>query len=687
MFNTFNPVRASIPAIIMVCWGGVADAATFTVVNTASAGPGSLDQAIRDADANGVPDRINFNIPGAGPHTILVPALGYPPISGPTEIDGFSQPGSSPADLVNAADIRVVIDGSAMNGSTRLLQFNANGNRLRGLALHSAPVSPVILNGDDNVVTGCYIGTDVSGTIAMPNVNASGIFVGGERNEIGGVEPAKRNVISGNGRSGVFVLGAHNLIRGNYIGTDATGTQAIANVDNGVQITGDDNQIGESALLGSNLLSGNFKAGVSVVRGTRNVIKGNLIGTDKTGTQPVPNLDGVVIIGDSTVNTIGGATPDARNVISGNFQDGVEIHSRANLIRGNYIGADISGVAALPNLRGVQLHGSFNVVGGADPDAGNVISGNTDQGVLIAWALSVLPDPAGNLVLGNSIGADATRTAPLGNGGAGVHVQAADHNAIGAAVPGGGNLIVANGGHGVALVAEANQTTLGNLLFGNRIGLREDGGIVDMGNAGDGVFIDGAENSTIGGGLETMANVIAFNDGSGVAIEAGLGNAILRSAVFDNSGLKIDLGNDGRTLNDAGDIDVGPNNLQNWLNVVEAERVGADLHVEGFLDSAPKADYRVEIYSQDGCLNLHPPKLGFIEAVTLTTDKNGEGTFIYDQLLTEVWAGDGIVTTVSEMDGVIARNTSEFSTCVPVSGKARAATLREADAPPARSGL
>jgi hypothetical protein len=108
---------------------GAAQAATFTVTNTASDGPGSLSQAIRDADASAASaNTISFNIAGAGPHYIVPPAAGFPLVTKDnTTIDGYSQPGSSvntkPITQTNNAVIKIVLDARAPNNNLRDMAY------------------------------------------------------------------------------------------------------------------------------------------------------------------------------------------------------------------------------------------------------------------------------------------------------------------------------------------------------------------------------------------------------------------------------------------------------------------------------------------------------------------------------------------------------------------------------------
>jgi internalin A len=215
--------------------------------------------------------------------------------------------------------------------------------------------------------------------------------------------------------------------------------------------------------------------GVSIIGdgATGNVVQNCRIGTD--GVTALGNAQcGVFIGGGAHGNLIGGTGPGEGNVLSGNAVDGIQIAGESgpegNTIQGNLIGTDSSGTAAIPNTYGIRiLEGADgNQVGGTTPEARNVISGNNVYGIgLGAFGESV----TGNVLEGNHIGPDAYGDATLDNGGAGVLIAGplAFGNTIGGRAPGAGNLIAANGEHGVQVVESgaANNSILRNVIFGH----------------------------------------------------------------------------------------------------------------------------------------------------------------------------------------------------------------------------
>jgi hypothetical protein len=200
-------------------------------------------------------------------------------------------------------------------------------------------------------------------------------------------------VISGCGADGIHVLGTStgNFIRGNRIGTNAAGTAAFPNTNDGIELVAgsNGNTIGGTVAGQANVVSGNALVGVTVLSNA-NTVSGNLIGTDATGVYAVPNAGaaGISIGGALTGsgNTVGGTTAGSRNIISGNAGVGVLITgagATGNVVQGNCIGTQIDCASPRPNgASGVRLIAlaSGNVIGGT----ANVISQNVGDGVLVS---------------------------------------------------------------------------------------------------------------------------------------------------------------------------------------------------------------------------------------------------------------------------------------------------------------
>ena len=579
----------------------------------ASPGPDgviSLREAIDAADDTPGQDAINFNIPGTGVRTIdLVSAL--PVVRDPIVIDGLTQPGFTGMPLIELNGSAISDDGIVLRGGNSIV---------RGLIINGFGGNGIHSTGQvgNNVITGNYIGTSSVGRAGNRNTGSGVLINGTSNNIIGGLLASDRNLISGNGRNGVEIDGnsaSGNVILGNYIGTDITGTVAVPNLQNGIQVDGPSPLIGSGLEGGGNLISGNLQSGVLILSHTTGEIhvQGNFIGTDVTGALAVPNQFGVVIgdevdqtknVSGCVVGVDGNGVTDASegNVISGNLLDGVVLLLRGttlNIVAGNRIGTNAAGTAAVPNGRnGVVIRDGAggNTIGRqgtaiGDAQERNVISGNTANGILIS------NDPtANNLIAGNFIGTNAAGTS---------------------AIP--------------------NQL--------------------------NGVLIDqGAQNNTIGGTLAADSNVISGNGGAGVVLsEAGItgqktrDNRIQGNSIFLNGGLGIDLGGEGPTPNDPGDPDTGPNNLQNYPVITDA-RQGSTI-IQFTLNSTPSTTFTIEFFSSATAdPSAHGEGQTFIGSQVVMTNAIGNftGTFTSPTTIT---AGQVIAATAIDPAG----NTSEFS--------------------------
>ena len=453
--------------------GGTCDIDVFSVGNQCT-----LRAAIQQANATLGADTINFAIPGTGVKTIHVNSGGFgslPAITEQVTINGYTQPGASPNTLAvgNDAVLKIELDGT--NVPSGLEISTADNSVIKGLVINRFGEG-INIHGDSvaNRIEGNFIGTDPTGTLDRGNSDDGvNVVVGASENVIGGTTPAARNVISGNTFNAVFVSGAdNNRIQGNYIGTDKTGTKALANGD-----------------------------GIGAA---------------------------VAINNESSGNTVGGTTAGARNVISGNKSEGL------------FIGA------------------------------------------------------ANNSVLGNRIGTTANGTGPLGNGEAGVLIQ--------------------------------------------------------------------GPNNPVGNGTAAGSNTIAFNGKDGVEVGTNLskGNAISRNSIFSNAGLGIDLVGGvedaaGRTANDPGDVDAGPNALQNKPVLSSAKTVSGKTTIKGTLKSPPfdGLGYTIEFFSNPS----GDEGKKFIGQKSVTTVSSGDTPFTFSPA-SAVTVGQTIAATATILRG---SETSEFS--------------------------
>ena len=575
--------------------------ATFVVDSTgdsgdSNAGDGVCDSgtgnctlraAIEEANATSGSDFIKFDIAGSGPHTIQ-PASALPIITDPLRIDGSSQLGASvntnPMSTGSNAVLKIELDGTNAGSSTDGLRITAGSSRVEGLVINRFAGAAIrITSNGSNMIEGNFIGTNVAGTAGLGN--GVGVACSTSGNEIGGITSGDRNVISNNLEANVALSttgSTGNLVQGNFIGTDINGTIALGGgLAGGVQISGSSNTVGGTTIEARNVISGNAGEGIRILDSgaTGNLVQGNFIGTDVTGAAALANgTHGVFINSDSSGNTVGGTTAAARNVISGNGDDGVNIsNATGNLVQGNFIGTDVSGTAALGNTgQGVDIFvAPDNTVGGttgttpAGPCTGacNVISANGFDGVFITGL-----DSTGNLVQGNFIGTDVTGAAALGNAGDGVGIEgdsnAASSNTIGGTTAAARNIISGNNAHGVEI---AGSTATGNIVQGNFIGT-DVNGTADLGNAGSGVLVlAGASSNSVGGTTAGAGNVISGNDSVGISLSnAGTSNNLVQGNFIgtDVNGT-ADLGNSfdgvfiggGATNNTIGGTTVAARNL------------------------------------------------------------------------------------------------------------------------------
>lgn len=426
--------RAALVAAL--CAAHAAHATTFTVTSVAdTAGtcpsPDSctLRQAITDANAAGGVNTIGFAIAGSGLHTITLGGP-LPTSTHDLTIDGYTQPGSVMNTLTpdqGGLDTVLAIEIVGTGNSTGLVIQANTALTVRGLALNHFS-DAIIGNGgnpDSSFITvqGCFIGTRADGTaFAGVGNTGSAIRTGFSASQIGGTLPWQRNLLSGNGGAGLF-SGAPTTVQGNLIGTDRSGTLAIPN-----------------------------------------------------GT--ATNWGGVIIAAHADVH-LGGSDPAARNVISGNHGWGIGLWPAAIAghpigdfeLKGNFIGTDWSGTRPLPN-------------GFADPAAAKYGGG-----------IQVTPGPV-------DLG-----TYPIGGFGVGE-----------------ANLIVGNDGAGIA------SSGYPNVYFSN------------------------------------LGNVIHHNRGE--------------------HRVNVDLGGFGPTPNDADDADSGANNLQNYPQILAVSRAGDQLTITYRVDSA-----------------------------------------------------------------------------------------------------
>jgi parallel beta-helix repeat protein len=476
---------AGIFALGIAASAAPAQAADFAVNNTNDNGGGSLRSAINGANGTAVQDQILFAIPGNGEHTISL-ASDLPPVTNPVAIRGYSQQrGSSQATPGSAANPTIVIDAT---NAVRGLHLAGDGIEVRGLVINNAQADGVWVQGDENLVAGSYIGVTARGTGTARN-GQYGVHVDGFDNVVGGPAPADRNVVSGNPLGGVHVhSGTGNMVEGNYLGTGELGLAGFGGGGSGVLVESDQNTVKD------NLSSSNFY-GVNVM-GDENTVQGNTLGTDVGGGASLPNETGIDVSGGDR-NLIGGPAEGEGNLVSGNRFSGVSFSAPGgdsadeNDVQGNVIGVSALGTP-LPNNAGVTIVSSDdNTIGGEAEGTGNVISGNTADGVRI------ISNSRDNKVQGNWIGTDES-DADLGNGEHGVKINDAYNNRVGATSGQNlANVIAHNGANGVTVESGVGNAIVRNPLYDNGglgIDLGADGTTPNDGALDDDAGPNGLQN-------------------------------------------------------------------------------------------------------------------------------------------------------------------------------------------------
>jgi len=332
------------------------------------------------------------------------------------------------------------------------------------------------------------------------------------------------NVFLGQG-TGVFNnQGANVLIQGNKIGTDASGTVAMAGSD------GILDQFGYGNVISGNLISGHENSGISLSGSSFDSISNNLIGTNGSGTSALGNYWGVYFGNSGTNNTFDG------NTISGNYVGIYFSDASFATVSNSRIGTNASGTAAVPNNYCVWAECGTNLT-----FSSNIIGGNTNAGMQLA----AIQD---SLLSNNTVGG------AVPNGGTGIELGPLFCGSVGPPA------LVKSAGGAKSISFGANNESDRNQIVDSVI----------SNNAGHGVWIVGGNNNI------TFDNRIFSNTGDGVRIEShccdsyggvispAVGNSLNLNQAYGNAGKNVNLGFDGGPLlNDSLDGDAGPNNWQN----------------------------------------------------------------------------------------------------------------------------
>jgi len=576
----------------------------------------TLRAAIQQANASAGADAVEFSIAGSPPH-VIAPATALPPVTEALSIDGTTEPdyAGTPAIELSGAAAGAGVDGLVIQGGDSFVS---------GLAVHgfqatadwvSGGTGILITTAGNVIVEGCHVGLASDGVTVSGNTRDGIRIEGTSDNRIGGSTSSARNIVSGNGHfaflagAGIVIAGTtaeRNVIAGNYVGTDATGTLDRGNVWGILVEGGTDHEVGGTGAGDGNVISGNARDGLQVghlvTPPSAVLVQGNRVGTDASGSAPLGNLDYGIYVAASD-STIGGTTPTARNLASANgdalFDHGIVVGGTSTtgvLVQGNYVGTDAAGALDLGNAGdGIEMRAAVgNAIGGSAAGAGNLSSGNTRFGI-------ILPSGSGGLVLGNVVGTSADGLSPLGNS-IGIRVDA-PNTQIGGADPGAGNRIAHSGG----------------IFTTNR----------------DGIFIGGSTTT----GIRISRNAIYANGTLAIEIPRGFPVVVY-----------------GPNPNDANDVDGGINLQQNHPTIASA---AADGTLVGALDSAPSTQFTLEFFSNRVCdASGYGEAEEFVGELVVVTDANGDAPFNF-QLPAPLAGGRYVTATATDPGG----NTSELSPC------------------------
>ncbi len=579
----------------------------------------TLRAAIEEANANAGTDTILFANSFANATVVLNAVEGpLPPITGRLFLLGSSIDAyNSAATLLRDAPPQFFIDGGALPaGSSSGLIFSgagASGSIVSAIGIVRFPGNGILaaFGADDLIIERNYIGVRANGSAAgngghgIHAASSGGHRIGKARNGAGTAFTSLGNVLSSNGLSGVRLESSNgNDLRGNLIGIAPAGTGDRGNGSYGIQVSGTDNDIGDYVATASagNYIAGNNQGGVFSV-GNGNRFYANTLGRGETGGFIDSEADGIAVIGDT--NFIGNSGRGRNRIVEHTAGKAIRLGvtggtgANSNFVLNNEIGSAGTAVASNFSSNGAGISvdkGNTNAIldnivinsrGNTPAGNGDGIRAVGDNNTVSGNQVGFVDSPSGPLaepnmqgitVAGNNntIGSSASRNQVGANAGVGIGA-AGNGNAVrynyigvtdayarisnasiglsminGAGVRAEGNFIGHNQSVGMLLFNISNSV----FLIGNFIGVTPAGD--NMGNDGAGVRILNSSNSDL------QQNRIAYNGGDGIETDNNTsGMAWFQNFMYGNGGIGIDLGQNGPTPNDPGDVDEGPNRLQN----------------------------------------------------------------------------------------------------------------------------
>lgn len=671
-------------------WDGDTTSIDALLANKGADGQISLREAIwaanNTANVNpSTPDVINFAI-GTGAQTIMVGAGGLPTLTDAVILDATSQP-------VYASMPLITLDGTNATNSTGGIVLRTNNSTVSGFIVQNFPDEGIEIDGstgygDNNVIENNWVGITSAGAAAGNGDDGILITEDADGNVI------SNNVVGSSGSDGIVIRNNSdgNWVWGNIVGMSSTGTDVRANSGNGVYITGTStgNTVGTNNdatndTLERNMISGNSLAGVRI-ESDSNIIAGNYIGTDATGTLDRGNTGSGVYVG----NAAGTAIRD--NVISGNDSYGIHVLGLSSLntvITGNYIGLNAAGTANVLNSEhAIYLSTTgTTTIGGVGVGEGNVITAASGKSAI---DISNTPNAS---VLGNIIGTNAVGDTRLSAGSFAINVHDSANTQIGGSVAGASNIVA---GYSVTGI-NVGGNSAGTSIQGNFVGTNA-AGLLDLTTGFYGITIQSAATGVlIGGTASTAGNTIAFHNTNGIRLfaSAGNSNSLLRNRIYSNSVLGIELqggvedGN-GVTDNDIGDSDSGPNTLQNYPVITSAVLDGTDLILAGTLDTdGLSTQYRIEFFGNPvGTQHTtNGEAQTYLGTTTVTTDGSGDAAFssltLSGVTLSEA---DFVTATVTLIDDPAQVGTSDLLAYGATSEFAANFTVAELNSAPVLDG-
>ena len=406
------------------------------------------------------------------------------------------------------------------------------------------------------------------------------------------------------------------------------------------------------------------------------VLEGCFIGTNAAGTQALAPFGGGVNPRSQTNARVGGTTPSARNLISGDslfgapiaFGQGLSEPVSNSLVAGNLVGTDISGLHLLmpPGA------GSMNTGGGA-----NNVVGGTAAGARNVFTDMLFVSGIGNQIQGNFVGLDVTGTIVINTNSGGIMFNtSANNNTVGGSAAGAGNRI------GGAINAGIDINGDGNIVQGNQVGT-DSTGTIRLANGYWGILANvNSSNTTIGGVGPGEGNIVAYNRGWAGVVVQGVNATVRGNSIFDNAGIEADSGlaidltggnlfDLGVNINDAGDADVGPNGYQNYPLISSVTYGGANTTIVGTLQSTPSTTFDIDFYSNPAC-NGRPQEQDeaktYIGSIEVTTD--GSGNAAFNEVLGVVVAnGSPITASATSPSGATSELSPRFVLSLdPVAG-------------------